>query len=202
MTGDPLRLSMKVKLSSWGLWARGPCRSYGAGCQVSAHWLPPAEDENFPSQHRHTPDLHLHPCNDIQMCSDVTCLGHRETSQQKTIAPFEGKLIILVNPVAWSTAQRWAQSPAIGTRWGQGHRAAGWEVNRLVKHIWLGEPWAHCELLSQLRNTLQAPSAGESESPFHPRVKSSHAASTINYCSSSGNLNKTQVEQRCSIWDG
>lgn len=164
----------------------------GAKCQL------PAEDENLPSLHRHTPDLHLHPCNDIQMCSDVICPGQREKSEQKTIAPFGEKLMILVNPVAWGTAHTRAQSLAIGTRRGWGHGTAGWEVNRLVKHIWLEEPWAHCELLSQLRSTLWAPSAGESESPFHPGVKSSHTASTINYCASNGNMNNTQGERRCS----
>lgn len=72
----------------------------GAKCQL------PAEDENLPSLHRHTPDLHLHPCNDIQMCSDVICPGQREKSEQKTIAPFGEKLMILVNPVAWGTHTR------------------------------------------------------------------------------------------------
>lgn len=182
---------MKVKLSSQGLWARGPCGSQGGECQASAHQQLPAEDENnenLPPLHRHTPDLHLHPCNDTQMCTDIICLGHREQSQQKTIALLGGSITILVNP--WPGARH--RHDGSLTRWGWGRGTAGWEVNRLVKHIWLGESWAHCELLSQLRNTLQVPSAGESESPFHPGLTSTHTACTINYCSSSGNLNKTK----------
>lgn len=158
---------MTVKLSSRGPRARGACGSRGGRCQVSAHRQPPAEDGNLPPRHRHAPGLHLHPCNDTQMCMMSSFLGRkkRRNRSRKQQPVLGGKLTVLVNSAPWSVAA------PVSTATGPSPLArdvslAGGEVNGLVNRIWLGEPWARCSWLFQLRNTLQAPSAGESEPPL------------------------------------
>lgn len=164
MIDDPPRLSMRVKVSSPELM--GEMCVWVSQRQVPSVSLLAAANRGWePSphpRHRHTPDLHLHPFNDMQMCmmSSLLATGrNRGEIIAENNSPLRGgwgKLTVLAN----STPQSMAVSTSVATRHhhlpGTGSfRWWGGRLKGLFNCVWLGEPWVHCYWLFQLRNSSE-----------------------------------------------